>query len=143
DESLEEALAHLGAQDFAVIPVVDRREPRRLVGVLRRSDILRAYSRALADLAQLSRRERLKLQGMTGSEFLEIDLAEGAPALGKKLRDLKLPQDVVFVSIHRGQRVLIPHGDTVLQAKDRVLAATIPKRVPDLVKLLKGEGSID
>jgi CBS domain-containing protein len=139
DESLEEALAHLGAQDFAVIPVVDRREPRRLVGVLRRSDILRAYSRALADLAQLSRRrERLKLQGMTGSEFLEIDLAEGAPALGKKLRELKMPRGVVLVSIHRGPRVLIPHGDTVLRANDRVLAVTLPECVPDLQKLLKG-----
>jgi CIC family chloride channel protein len=144
DESLEDALAHLSAQDFAVIPVVDRRDPRRLVGVLRRSDILRAYSRSLADLTRLTRqRERLKLQGMTGSELLEIDLAAGSPVLGKKLRELKLPQDVVFVSIHRGQRVLIPHGDTVLQAKDRVLAITIPKRVPDLLKLLKGPVSHD
>jgi len=47
DQTLEEALRQFGALDVGRIPVVDRANPRRLVGVLHRDDIVRAYSQAL------------------------------------------------------------------------------------------------
>jgi len=36
--------------------------------------------------------------------------------------DLELPSDYVLISIQRGRRLVIPHGDTVLQPGDRVTA---------------------
>lgn len=140
DESLEEALGHMSVQDYQRIPVVDRRAPRKVLGALRRQDIIRAYSRALVDRTlQARHRERLRLEGITGSEFVEVDLAPNDPAVGKSLKELKLPPDTVFVSIRRGTRVIIPRGDTVLQAYDRVLAAATPTCVPDVHRLLKGQ----
>ncbi len=43
DQTLKQALLRLGAKDFGRIPVVDRNDPARLLGVLRRHDIVRAY----------------------------------------------------------------------------------------------------
>jgi len=43
DQSMREAMMQLGAENVGRIPVVSRENERKLVGVLRRSDIIRAY----------------------------------------------------------------------------------------------------
>jgi chloride channel protein, CIC family len=50
DQTLCEALQEIGAVDVGRLPVVDRGDPRKLLGVLRRHDIIRAYTRAVAGL---------------------------------------------------------------------------------------------
>ncbi len=47
DQSLYEALIKLGAKDVGRIPVVDRNDTTRLLGILRRHDIIRAYRKKL------------------------------------------------------------------------------------------------
>jgi len=47
DQSIHDALAQFGGRDVGRIPVVDRSNPKRLLGVLRRHDVVRAYTRAL------------------------------------------------------------------------------------------------
>jgi len=47
DQSLYEALLKLGAKDVGRIPVVDRSDTTKLLGVLRRHDIIRAYRKKL------------------------------------------------------------------------------------------------
>ena len=44
---LRDVLLKLGALEFGRIPVVDRQKPRRLLGVLRRHDIIRAYTQVM------------------------------------------------------------------------------------------------
>jgi trk system potassium uptake protein len=57
--------------------------------------------------------------------LVEIGLPESDCAVdGKKVSDLALPRHAVLVSIVRGDEVIIPHGDTVLEAGDRVIAVT-------------------
>lgn len=48
-DTLEEALHRISVRDVGRLPVVDPAEPRLLVGVLTRSDILQAYDRAVVD----------------------------------------------------------------------------------------------
>ena len=48
DQSIYEVLRRAGARDFGRIPVVDREDRTRLLGVIRRSDIIRAYSLEVA-----------------------------------------------------------------------------------------------
>jgi CIC family chloride channel protein len=50
DESLHDVLHKLGDSEVGRIPVVDRKEPSRLIGVLRRHDIVRAYTKAQSQL---------------------------------------------------------------------------------------------
>jgi CIC family chloride channel protein len=48
DQTLHDALARFGGQDVGRIPVVTRTNPRQLVGVLRRHDIIKAYARQIS-----------------------------------------------------------------------------------------------
>ncbi|MBI3117275.1 MAG: hypothetical protein HYZ00_01225, partial [Candidatus Hydrogenedentes bacterium] len=110
------------------MPVVDRRDPKRLLGLLGRSDIIRAYSQILVDAKKRDQRiAKLKLEAATGAELIEVDIAEQDAAAGRTLRELPLPPDCVVVSIHRGRRVVVPRGNTSLLRGDRVLALVAPK----------------
>ena len=55
DQSLHEAL-QASAEDYGRIPVVDPEDPSRLLGVLRRHDIVRAYRKRAAQARAASRR---------------------------------------------------------------------------------------
>ncbi len=48
DQYLHDILVKFGARDMGRIPVVDRSDPKHLLGVLRRQDIIRAYAKATA-----------------------------------------------------------------------------------------------
>jgi len=43
DQTLHEVLMRMGAKEFGPIPVVDRNDPTRMLGMIRRHDIVRAY----------------------------------------------------------------------------------------------------
>jgi CIC family chloride channel protein len=123
DEPVWAALKRLGTRDVGRLPVVDRDNPRRLVGMVRRSDIIHAYQRAILRRQELQHRsQQLRLAGLTGKEFVEFEVGEGSPVVGKQVKELALPHECLLTSVHRGRKVLILHGDTVLQAGDQVMA---------------------
>lgn len=72
--------------------------------------------------------------------LLEVDLPSGAPAIGRKVRDLArdLPDDLVLTTIIRGDQIIFPRGETVLQAHDAVLAVTTHASEPALRHVLLG-----
>jgi CIC family chloride channel protein len=47
DEHIHDVFVKLGTRDVGRIPVVDRNNPKRLLGVLRRHDVVAAYGRAI------------------------------------------------------------------------------------------------
>jgi len=49
DETLASALQKFGLQDVEALPVVDKQDPKKLVGVLKRSDIITFYNRRLLE----------------------------------------------------------------------------------------------
>jgi len=68
--------------------------------------------------------------------LVEEKVHPAAPALGKALRDLNLPEDCVLVSIIRDGHLIIPRGDTVLQETDEVIAMVHGDKLDDLAQLL-------
>jgi CIC family chloride channel protein len=127
DHTLEEALRLFGALDVERIPVVDRKDPDRVVGMLRRGDIVRAYSHAYIDeQARLAHIDRARLEHRTKENVLEIRLQGSYRAVGETVRDLDLPSQTLLASIHRGGKVLIPRGDTRLEVGD-VVVALVPE----------------
>jgi CIC family chloride channel protein len=125
DEPISAALARLGTRDVGRLPVVSREDPRKLVGVVRRRDVIRAYNMALARRAEIQHRARqIQLRNLDGAEFVAVTLKEGDAAVGKKVAEIaySMPQDCVLVSIRRGKNLVIPHGNTVFQPGDRVTA---------------------
>jgi Trk K+ transport system NAD-binding subunit len=68
------------------------------------------------------RAERLRLGRLGGTQFVEVNIDSGSPVVGRKLLEMDLPQDCTVVSLQRGRKVIIPHGDTVLAEGDKVIA---------------------
>lgn len=72
--------------------------------------------------------------------LLEVDLPSGAPAVGRRVREMahSLPADSVLVALIRGDQVIFPRGETRLQAHDAVLAVTTHNSEPALRAVLLG-----
>jgi trk/ktr system potassium uptake protein len=56
------------------------------------------------------------------ARLVEVTLAEASPASGTPLAELGVPRDATIVAVLRSGHVVVPRGDTVLQAGDEVLA---------------------
>jgi chloride channel protein, CIC family len=124
DESIGTALRRMSLRDIGRLPVVDREDPCRMVGVLRRTDLVRAYDVALTRRTALRHRsQRAKLGAVSGETVAveEYVIEAAAPCDGQAIKDISWPRDCVIASLRRGRRVLIPHGDTVLRAGDTLV----------------------
>ena len=71
--------------------------------------------------------------------LLEVRLAEGSPAEGKTIGDLKIPPDCSLVAVVRDSHVITPSDDTPLHTGDEVLAIAAPEAENDLKRALTGE----
>jgi trk system potassium uptake protein TrkA len=54
-------------------------------------------------------------------ELIEAEAMETSPLVGKPLRDVNLPAGVIIGAVVRGDEVIKPGGNTVVQAKDRIV----------------------
>jgi CIC family chloride channel protein len=122
EESLTLALDRLNAHDLAALPVVAETDRERLVGMLRRRDIIDAYQKERLERPEFAARLDHLRETAAGARMLEVVVEEEAPAAGRAVRDLELPVETLLVSVRRGQRTMIPRGDTVIRPGDRVLA---------------------
>lgn len=69
----------------------------------------------------------------------EIDVAEEAPAAGRAIRDLDLPEDHLVAFVIRGGDPLIPLGHTVLRPGDRLFVIGHAQGYEDAVRTLTGK----
>lgn len=59
-------------------------------------------------------------------QFIKIPLRESDAWVGKRVCELGLPDEVVMSMIKRGERALIPRGDTLLQEGDLIIFGAEP-----------------
>jgi trk system potassium uptake protein TrkA len=71
--------------------------------------------------------------------IVRVDLPDDAPVINRKLQDVQLPPDSVFVSILRGEEVIVPRGDTVLESGDDIIALTMVGNESKLLGVLLGK----
>jgi trk system potassium uptake protein TrkA len=71
--------------------------------------------------------------------FLKIDIPENSKAVGKLLKDLNLPHDCVVGGILRKGKVIIPHGNTEINAGDRLYIVSLPTAQEQILDILMGE----
>jgi trk system potassium uptake protein TrkA len=55
------------------------------------------------------------------AKLVEVTLAATSPAADQELASLRFPREATVVAILRRDRVVVPHGDTVLRAGDEVI----------------------
>jgi len=71
--------------------------------------------------------------------IVRLDLPDDSPVINKQIQDIQLPPDSVFVSIVRGEEVIVPKGNTVLKSGDDIIALTLVGNEPQLLNLLVGK----
>jgi trk system potassium uptake protein len=65
----------------------------------------------------------------SNAEVIEIALTGRSPLVGKALKDINAPGGCVIGVIVRGEEVVIPTGDDVLQGGDHVIVFTLPESI--------------
>src|SRR5512140_49697 len=128
DETLAAALRRMGIRDIGTLPIASRQNARKVLGILRRSDTIRAYDLALTRRTSLRQRaQQARLGLLSGAQVEEVLLEPGSACEGKRVSEVSWPRDSVMASIRRGSRLMIPHGETILQGGD-VLTFVIEAR---------------
>ncbi|RJS71933.1 MAG: CBS domain-containing protein [Candidatus Syntrophoarchaeum sp. WYZ-LMO15] len=129
DESLEDALHKLVLLDIGRLPVVDRRDPKKLLGIITRSDIARAHVKAMAGDVLASRgKHAVSSSPIYGTRIFEVYIPPHHWMIGKKLADIRLPAGII-IAILREEGIIIPRGDTMIEAGDRLVIFSPEDRV--------------
>jgi K+/H+ antiporter YhaU regulatory subunit KhtT len=56
----------------------------------------------------------------SGGTMQKVIIKDSSPFVDKKLKEIKLPKEALIVNVMRGEEMIIPDGNTVLQAEDGV-----------------------
>src|SRR5689334_16768912 len=54
-------------------------------------------------------------------EIIEVEVVAGAPAAGRRVADVSLPEGALIISVLRGGGGFVPKADTVIEVGDEVL----------------------
>jgi CIC family chloride channel protein len=135
DEPIWSAIRKMAPRDLARLPVISRNNPKQLVGVISRSNIVRAYNVGLMrkqkdELAQ----DRSALRKVTGLEFTEIKVESNCSGTGKRLADISLPQNTNLVSILRYGTVIVPDGNTKILPGDVITVLCFSDQIESVKK---------
>ncbi len=136
DEPVWYALRAMGEKDVGRLPVVDREDPTKLLGMLRRGDLVRAYQRGIQKrLHAHTAADRMRLAHLTGMSVRELTVQPGAPIAGKAIKDARIMPGVLLVTLKRQGNVAVIHGDVILRPGDKV-TVLVKSRASDQVQSL-------
>ena len=128
DETLNKVVRRMSRRDVGRLPVVARDNPQKLVGVLRRTDVIRSYDIALTRrTAQRHREQTVHLDALTPTrvDVSNVAIEENAPCIGKRMSEIPFPRESVIASVRRGQQVFVPRGNTELRAGDILVVVAV------------------
>lgn len=124
DEPLSQAIRRMGVRDLGQLPVVSRADPTSLVGILRRGDIVRAYSRAMLGRVQAQRHRPVLPRELRDTQVVEVTVKPNSPLHNRRLADVSLPSETLVITVERGSQTIIPSGETRLAPGDRLVILT-------------------
>ena len=68
-----------------------------------------------------------------------VTIPAGAESIGKLIKDIHFPPDIIVVNIRRKDKVIIPHGNTRLQADDVIELFGLENEIKTATELLVNE----
>lgn len=71
------------------------------------------------------------------AQLIEFIAGNRAKITRKPLKDINFPRNAVVGAVMRGNRVIIPHGDTNIQPQDRAVVFTLPDSVQEVDRLFE------
>ena len=127
DDTLDEALGILADHHADWGPVV---REGRLLGVLSMRDAVHAYRQALASSVR-------NIRALApGGALVRSQLGAEGPLCGRAVSSVPWPRDVILVAVHRGDRLIVPRGDLVLEPDDALTLFAATSARPALEALL-------
>lgn len=69
----------------------------------------------------------------------EVVLGQEAPAAGKRLLELELPEESLVACIIREGQTIVPKGDSLLQVADRLILIALPENQEMILRTLAGD----
>lgn len=119
------AVRRMASIDVGRLPVVASEDHGQLVGLVRRSDVVKAYQRALTrSVAAQQRKQTRQLRDLAGTQVVEFRVAADALSAGRRVRDVAWPRRTILTGVRRDGEVIMPNGDTELRADDEVTVLT-------------------
>jgi trk system potassium uptake protein TrkA len=70
------------------------------------------------------------------AEVLEAEALAKSAIVGRPIKDLQFPKEALFLCIFRGDEVIIPSGNSVIQPEDRVLILATGAVIPQVEQAL-------
>jgi trk system potassium uptake protein TrkA len=129
DDKVNLVVSLLAKQEFAVPRVIARvNEPTNhwLFNETWGVDVSVSTPHLLTALVEeaVSVGSLVRLLQFEGGEarLVEVTLADSSPAADQSIAELGVPRDATIVAVVRDGHVIVPRGDTVVQAGDEVLA---------------------
>jgi trk system potassium uptake protein TrkA len=80
----------------------------------------------------------VRLLQFEDARLVEVRLADDSPASSKQIIELGMPRDATITAVIRERHVIVPRGETTLQAGDEVLVLVAQEAEEDVRRLLVG-----
>jgi trk system potassium uptake protein TrkA len=69
------------------------------------------------------------------AEAIELEVGPNSPAIGKTLRELKLPKTLIIGGVQRNGEAFVPRGNTEVREGDHLIAVALPEGIAAAEKL--------
>jgi hypothetical protein len=74
--------------------------------------------------------------GLGEGEIIEVEVLPNSSVIGRPLMDLR-PMRWIVGAVYRNRRLIVPHGDTIIEKGDRVLIIGDPDILPSIATLIR------
>jgi trk system potassium uptake protein TrkA len=71
----------------------------------------------------------------SAAEAIELEIDAGSESIGKSIAEMRLPRTVIVGGVVRGNDAFVPHGDTEVEAGDRLIVFALPQAIQSVEKL--------
>ena len=142
DEPMWKALKILVRHDISSLPVVSRDDPQKVIGLIGRGNIVRAYRHAIVKRAEYQHKaELLQLGKLNEANFSKVEIPVSSPLVGKQIRNINLPDSALVVSIRRenSRKLIVAHGYTQIREGDQLIIFAEEKSIEMVNNLLTGK----
>ena len=121
----------------AALAVVGRPEAQEQLKALGAEAFLRpaAIAGLLANAIQRGMRVAVNI-GLGRGEVVEIPVLPSSPAVDMRLSDMRANRWLI-AAIYRGGQIIVPHGNAIIRAGDRLLLSGEPDILPDIADYLR------
>ena len=143
DDPVFRAVRRMAALNVGRIPVVAADDRGKLVGLIRRSDLVQAYQRAITrSMGVQQRKDRSRLRELADTRFAEVVVAPASLADGRQIQHIEWPERTLVTGIRRGGESLTPSGTTRLHAGDEVVFLTGSESIEDVRVILADPATV-